>query len=87
MTLFTKISLYALAIFLPPMGYWPAIKYFKSYDPEAQKLGMYLILVTTLSTIITIWLTFVFVQSYLGDINSALSGTGITPSQAMGGLL
>jgi len=86
MTLFKQITLYVVAILLPPLGYWPGIKYFRNKDPKAQKLGMYLIVVTTLSTIVTLWLTFAFVQSYINDINSALNGTGITPSQATGGL-
>lgn len=85
-SLFTQISLYVVAILLPPLGYWPGIKYFKNPDPKAQKLGMYLIIITTLSTIITLWLTYAFVQSYINDINSALNGTGITPQQATGGL-
>jgi hypothetical protein len=85
-TVFTQISLYAVAILLPPLGLWPGIKYFKSADPKGQRLGIYLILATIASTIMTLWLTFAFLQSYLNDINNALNGTGITPSQATGGL-
>lgn len=87
MTLFTQITLWVVAILLPPLGYWPGIKYFRNSDPKAQKLGMYLIVATTLSTIVTLWLTFALVQSYIASINSVLNGTGITPSEATGGIL
>ncbi len=79
-SLFKQITLYVVAILLPPLGYWPGVKYFRNPDPKAQRLGMYLIIATTLSTIITLWLTFAFVQSYIGTINSALNGTGISPA-------
>ena len=86
MTLFKQVTLWVVALLLPPLGYWPGVKYFRSSDPKAQKLGMYLIVATTLSTIITLWLSYALVQSYIASINSVLNGTGITPSEATGGL-
>jgi len=85
-TLWSQIWIYGVSVLLPPLGMWPGIKYFKSSDPKAQKMGMIAIALTVLSTIVTLWLTFAFVQSYINDINSALSGTGISPSAATGGL-
>jgi hypothetical protein len=85
-TLFHQIWIYTVSVLLPPLGLWPGIKYFRSNDPKAQKIGMIAIVLTVLSTIITLWLTWVFVQSYISQINDALNGTGITPSQATGGL-
>ncbi len=82
----SKIWIYTVSVLLPPLGFWPGVKYFKSGDPKAQRMGIIAIALTVISTIVTIWLTFALAQSYLGDINSALSGTGITPTQATGGL-
>lgn len=82
-TVFSQIWIYGISVFLPPMGFWPGVKYFKSSDPKAQKMGMIAIVLTVVSTILSIWLTFYFVQSYLGDINSALSGTGISPAAGL----
>jgi hypothetical protein len=79
-TVLKQISLYAVAIFLPPLGYWPAVKYFRNPDPKTQKLGMYLIIVTTISLIVTSWLTYALVESYIGTVNQALNGTGISPA-------
>ena len=73
----SKIWIYGLSVLLPPLGMWPGIKYFKSEDLEAKKMGMIAIILTVLSTIITLWLTFAFVQSYINQVNSVLTGTGI----------
>ena len=86
-TLFSQIWIYAVSVLLPPLGLWPGIKYFRSSDAKAQRMGTIAIVLTVASTIITLWLTFAFVQNYINDINSALNGTGISPSQATGGLL
>ena len=76
-TIFTQIALYALAVLLPPLGLWPGIKYFRNSDPKAQKIGMALIVLTIASTIITVWLTFAFLNSYMNELNQALNGTGL----------
>jgi len=75
-TVFTQISLYVFALFLPPLGFWPGVKYYRNSDPKAQEIGMWLILISIASTIITIWLTFVFLNVYLSTFSSVLSGTG-----------
>ena len=33
-----QIGFYALAIFLPPLGFWPGIKYAMKKSPQAKKL-------------------------------------------------
>ena len=76
-TLFTQIALYALAVLLPPLGLWPGIKYFRNSDEKAQKIGIALIVLTIASTIITVWLTFAFLNSYMNELNQALNGTGL----------
>ncbi|HVM76619.1 MAG TPA: zinc ribbon domain-containing protein [Candidatus Paceibacterota bacterium] len=83
---FTMIWMYGVSVFLPPLGLWPGIKYFKSEDPKAQRIGMIAILLTIASTLITVWLSYALVQNYVNQLNGILQGTGITPQQATGGL-
>jgi hypothetical protein len=75
-TVFTQIWMYALSVFLPPLGLWPGIKYFRNSDPKAQQIGTIAIVLTVLSTIITIWLTFKFLNIYTSTLNESLNGLG-----------
>jgi len=71
-TVVTQIGLYALAIFLPPMGLWPGIKYLTKKDPKAKKIGAIVLALTLLSTILTIWEIFNLLGNYLEMINGLL---------------
>src|SRR5258708_3542812 len=75
-TILMQAWLYFMSVFLPPLGLWPGIKYFKSNDPKTQQIGMIVIVLTVLSTIITIWLSFKLVGVYTDAIYQATSGTG-----------
>lgn len=68
----TQIGLYALAVFLPPLGLWPGLKYFMKNSPQAKRVGMITIVLTLISTVLTIWAIFNLFNSYLGEINGAL---------------
>ena len=72
-----KIWIYAVSVLLPPLGMWPGVKYLRSDDAEAKKMGMIAIALTVLSTILTLGLTFAFIQSYINQVNDALNGTDI----------
>lgn len=75
-TLLAQIGIYALSVFLPPLGLWPGIKYLREENPKGQQIGMIAIGLTVLSTIVTVWLMFSLVQSYVGTINQSLGGLG-----------
>jgi hypothetical protein len=84
-TLFSQIWIYGVSVFLPPLGFWPGIKYFRSSDPKAKKIGMIAIVLSVLSTVLTLWATFAFLNIYLNTFNSVINGTG--GSTDSGGLL
>ncbi len=75
-TVLAQLGIYALSLFLPPLGLWPGIKYLREDDPLAQRVGMIAIGLTVVSTIVTIWISYAFVQSYIGTINQSLGGSG-----------
>jgi predicted nucleic acid-binding Zn ribbon protein len=71
-TTMIQIGLYALAIFLPPLGLWPGIKYLMKKDPEAKKIGGIVVILTLISTFLTIWWIFKLLGNYLEIINGML---------------
>ena len=85
-TIQTQIGIYAFSIVLPMLCFifakkWPGIKYFKSNDPKAKKIGQIAWILIILSTIATIWFAVVFTQravkSSVDSINSDLSQYGL----------
>lgn len=69
-----QIGLYALAIFLPPLGLWPGIKYMLKKNPQARWVGAVTIVLTVASTILTIWAIFALSSNYLNQMSTALYG-------------
>ncbi len=67
-----QIGLYALAIFLPPLGLWPGIKYLVKKDPQVKKIGRITVVLTVLSTVFTVWSIFKLLGNYLEILNGAL---------------
>jgi hypothetical protein len=53
-----QLGVYALSIFLPPLGLWPGIKYLLQNDQKVKTVGMIAIVLTIISTIFTLWITF-----------------------------
>jgi len=71
-TAIKQIGWYAFAIFLPPLGFWPGIKYLTKKDPESKKFGGIIIALTLVSTVFTTWSIFKMIGSYLEMLNSVL---------------
>lgn len=67
-----QISVYAISIFLPPLGLWPALKYIAQKDSKARIIGIVAIVLTIISTIITINLTLSFFSNPLGSDSKQL---------------
>lgn len=85
-TIPTQIWIYVFSIILPMLCFifakkWPGIKYYKSKDPKAKKIGQIAWILIVLSTIVTIWFAFIFTQkiikSSVDNINSDLSEYGL----------
>ena len=72
LTLTKEIGIYALSLFLPPLGLWPGIKYFSSANPKLKKVGIIAIVLTIISSFITIWLTIVTMNTVMQGANSQL---------------
>ena len=69
-----QIGLYALAIFLPPLGLWPGIKYVMKSNPYAKRVGAVTIVLTLISSALTIWAILSIFSIYMEQLNGALYG-------------
>lgn len=74
--------IYIFSIILPMMCYifvtrWQGLKYYRSSDPKTRQIGLNAIVLLSLSTIVTLWLGYVwaqeFVQSQVASINAGLN--------------
>ena len=72
----TQVWMYIFSIILPMIafifvGKWQGTKYLKSKDPKAQQIGQIAWILIVISTIITIWIGYVWTQKMIQDsINS-----------------
>lgn len=78
--------LYAFSLILPVIcflmiGKWQGLKYYRSTDPKTKQIGINAFVLLALSTVITVWLATVWVnsaiQSSLASVNADMSGQGI----------
>jgi hypothetical protein len=79
----TQIGIYAFSIILPMICFifvtkWQGVKYFKSEDPKAHRIGQVAWALLIISTIVTIWLVYVWteqmIQSSVNSINTDFGG-------------
>jgi len=79
----TQVKIYAFSIILPMICFlfvtkWPGIKYYKSEDPKTKQIGEIAWILIVLSTIITVYLAFVWTQksfnTYLYSIDPSNYG-------------
>ena len=73
-SLLVQVGMYALAIFLPPLGLWPGAKYMMKKSRQAKIVGMVTIILTIISSVITIWAIFALFNSYLSQVNDLMYG-------------
>ncbi len=71
-TLLTQLGLYALSVFLPPLGLWPAFKYLRQDDPKLKRVGMIAVVLTVLSIIASIYFAAAVVNQVNGQVNQQL---------------
>jgi hypothetical protein len=76
-TVLTQIGLYALSIFLPPLGLWPGIKYARKNNVKEKRVGLIVIALTIISTVLTLWGIFALFNVYVNSITQALNSTGL----------
>lgn len=79
----TQAWIYAFSIILPMICFlfvtrWPGIKYYKSDDLETHRIGQIAWALLILSTIVTIWLVYIWtqqmIQSSINSINTDFGG-------------
>lgn len=68
-SLWQQISIYLISFLLPPIGLWPGIKYLKKEGKKEKTIGLTAIILTIISTIITLWLTFGFISQINQNLN------------------
>ena len=61
---------------MPPLGLWPAVKYIRSEDVAARRVGWIAVALTVVSIIVMIWLTEALIQNLQAQLDSA-SLTGL----------
>jgi uncharacterized membrane protein YqaE (UPF0057 family) len=71
-SILTQIGLYILAIFLPPLGLWPGIKYLAKKGKQAKWVGSITIVLTLISSVIVTWSIFNLFNSYLSQLEGVL---------------
>jgi hypothetical protein len=57
-TIGKQIGIYLLSVFLPPLGFWPGVKYMLAPDKKAQMIGLVANVLTLVSTIATVWYSY-----------------------------
>jgi len=67
-----QIGIYALSIFLPPLGFVPGIKYFLQKDKKRKIVGTVAIVLTIISTVITVWISINYISQTSKSVNSQL---------------
>ena len=55
-TFWFQVGLYAASILLPPLNLIWAVKYYKSPDPKAKKIGTVSLIITVFALIISLWI-------------------------------
>lgn len=79
-TLMRQLVVYAIAIFLPPFGLIPAIKYLRGDSQKAKTIGVVAILLTVVVIFLTVVLTMQVISEATKVISSQqidLQGTGL----------
>jgi hypothetical protein len=78
-----QAKLYLFSIILPILGFlfvkkWAGARYYKSDDPKTKRVGMIAWALMLVSTIVVIWLVFVWtrnaIKSSIDSINTDFSG-------------
>jgi hypothetical protein len=67
-----QIVVYLISIFLPPLGFWPGIKYIRQKEQKAQLIGIVAISLTVLSTALSLWLTVGMLDEYTKMLDSQM---------------
>lgn len=68
------VWLFVLSALLPPFGFGLTLRYIRSDDDMAKKLGWISLFVTSFALLITLWLSKVIVDSIAQQLNQQMQG-------------
>lgn len=68
-----QLGVYALSLFLPPLGLWPGIKYVAKKNSYAKRVGWIAIGLTIVSSVASIWVMFSLYEMYLSQLSAVLN--------------
>ncbi len=68
-----QMFIYLLSFLLPPLGLWPGIKYLKQDSEKSRMIGFIAILLTIISIVITVWLSFGFINVFNQQLSQQLN--------------
>jgi uncharacterized membrane protein YsdA (DUF1294 family) len=70
-----EISVYLLSVLLPPLGFWPGIKYLLQKNQKSKRVGIIAIVLTIISTVITLYFSIIAFNGISKNINAQLNQT------------
>jgi hypothetical protein len=70
----TQLGIYLLSALLPPLGLWPAVKYIRSSDALAKRVGWIAVALTVISLIASVWLAQIIIQQVQQAMTAASGG-------------
>jgi len=73
--------IYAFSIILPvicflAVKYWQGIKYARSNDPKAKRIGFIAIVLMAISTVVTFWLAAVWIDQVIQSSANSIGNLG-----------
>lgn len=76
-----QVWIYAFSIFLPMICFlgvsrWPGVKYARSRDRKRKQIGFLAIALMAISTIVSYWLAFVWVNQLIQSLRNSLGNLG-----------
>lgn len=66
----SRVALYAASFLLPPLNLIWTVKYLKTPDPEARKIGIISLVITVVALILGIWISL----SLFKNLNRQITG-------------
>lgn len=72
-TIAAQIGIYALSIFLPPLGLWPGLTYLFQKENKAKIIGVIALVLTIIATIVTVYYAVQIMDSVNKAVNEQLN--------------
>lgn len=74
-SIFKQIWIYFIALFLPPLGLIPGIKYLRQKTYKENLVGLTSIILTVISIVVSIWLALISINKIQTMVNDSLQNS------------